>query len=75
MKVANNKRILKILSKSFGNKLSVPLPIKDLPLDKQDPELFDIIEKEKYRQWAGIELIASENYAGTAVMDCLGNNP
>ena len=28
---------------------------------EHDPELHDLIEKEKHRQWAGLELIASEN--------------
>jgi glycine hydroxymethyltransferase len=39
-----------------------PLPVVDLPLKEKDPELFNIINKEKYRQFAGIELIASENF-------------
>jgi hypothetical protein len=59
--------------KNFSKLLSVPLPMKDDTLEIHDPELFDLIEKEKYRQWAGLELIASENYASTAVMSCLGN--
>ena len=43
------------------------------PLAEHDPELFDIIEKEKWRQWSGLELIASENLTSRAVMDCLGS--
>ncbi len=35
--------------------------------------LFDLIEKEKNRQWRGLELIASENFTSTAVMECLGS--
>jgi glycine/serine hydroxymethyltransferase len=31
-----------------------------IPLEQHDPELFDLVEKEKARQWSGIELIASE---------------
>ena len=38
-----------------------------------DPELYDLIEKEKCRQWSGIELIASENFTSRAVMECLGS--
>ena len=34
--------------------------------------MFDIIEKEKHRQWTGLELIASENLTSRAVMECLG---
>jgi len=43
------------------------------PLQAHDPELFNIIECEKKRQWAGLELIASENFTSTAVMECLGS--
>lgn len=32
----------------------------NVPLAEHDPELFDIIEKEKNRQWSSLELIASE---------------
>mmetsp|Transcript_15433 Transcript_15433/g.23288 ORF Transcript_15433/g.23288 Transcript_15433/m.23288 type:complete len:465 (+) Transcript_15433:35-1429(+) len=38
-----------------------------------DPELFDLIEREKHRQWSGLELIASENLTSRAVMECLGS--
>ncbi len=60
-------------SKFFNNKLSYPLPIKDLTLKEKDPEIYDLIEKEKRRQWVGLELIASENYAGKVVLECLGS--
>ena len=45
----------------------------DLPLEQADPEIFDLIEKEKHRQWSGIELIASENFTSTACIECLGS--
>jgi glycine hydroxymethyltransferase len=32
-----------------------------------------LIEKEKRRLWAGLELIASENYTSTSVLQCLGS--
>ena len=35
--------------------------------------MFDLIEKEKNRQWKSLELIASENFTSRAVMDCLGS--
>mmetsp|Transcript_14405 Transcript_14405/g.20409 ORF Transcript_14405/g.20409 Transcript_14405/m.20409 type:complete len:470 (+) Transcript_14405:24-1433(+) len=38
-----------------------------------DPEMADLIEKEKTRQWSGLELIASENFTSRAVMECLGS--
>jgi glycine hydroxymethyltransferase len=40
---------------------------------EHDPVLHDLIEKEKHRQWTGLELIASENLTSRAVMDCLGS--
>jgi len=42
-------------------------------LEEHDPDLFDLIEKEKHRQWSGLELIASENLTSKAVMQCLGS--
>lgn len=42
-------------------------------LSEQDPEIFDIIEKEKARQFRGLEMIASENFTSKAVMECLGS--
>lgn len=44
-----------------------------LPLCETDPELFDIIEKEKNRQRKHIELIASENYVSSSVLEALGS--
>ncbi|KAL2904649.1 Serine hydroxymethyltransferase 6 [Bienertia sinuspersici] len=38
-----------------------------------DPEIFDIMEREKQRQCKGIELIASENFVCKAVMEALGS--
>merc|ERR1711865_1362999 len=33
----------------------------------------DLMEKEKLRQYSGLELIASENFTSKAVMECLGS--
>ena len=38
-----------------------------------DPEIFDIIQKERSRQEDGLELIASENYTSPAVMEAQGS--
>lgn len=43
------------------------------PLSEADEELHDLIEKEKARQYRGIELIASENFTSLAVMEALGS--
>ncbi|KAA8545510.1 hypothetical protein F0562_020294 [Nyssa sinensis] len=39
-----------------------------------DPDVFMIMEKEKQRQYKGIELIASENFVCQAVMEALGSH-
>jgi len=43
------------------------------PLVDVDPEIHDLIQKERNRQINGIELIASENFTSGAVMECLGS--
>lgn len=57
--------------------MSAPVAPATLPgnvsLENHDPELFNIIEQEKNRQWKSLELIASENFTSRAVMDCLGS--
>lgn len=42
-------------------------------LEANDPEIFEILKKEKQRQVRGLELIASENFTSTAVMEALGS--
>lgn len=44
------------------------------PLCVADPDVFGIMEKEKERQYKGIELIASENFVCQAVMEALGSH-
>ncbi|KAH9067249.1 hypothetical protein Ae201684P_021411 [Aphanomyces euteiches] len=43
------------------------------PLKETDPELFDIIEREKQRQRNCMSLIASENFTSRSVYDALGS--
>merc|ERR1712203_923449 len=45
----------------------------DANLKEWDPEVYDLLIKEKKRQVYGIELIASENFTSKAVMECLGS--
>lgn len=45
----------------------------NIPLKDHDPEMYDLIEQEKSRQWRSLELIASENFTSRAVIDCLGS--
>lgn len=46
----------------------------DQPLRVADRDVFEIMEKEKKRQFRGIELIASENFVCKAVMEALGSH-
>ena len=55
-----------------------PLPLRQeftglKSLEEHDPLLHDLIEKEKFRQYTSLELIASENFTSRAVMECLGS--
>lgn len=40
---------------------------------ESDPELMDLIRKEKKRQVHGLEMIASENFTSLSVLQCLGS--
>ena len=42
-------------------------------LDESDPQLFEIIKKEKSRQKRGLEMIASENFTSLSVLQCLSS--
>jgi glycine hydroxymethyltransferase len=44
------------------------------PLAEDDPEMMEILKKEKDRQTRGLELIASENFASRAVIEALGSS-
>jgi glycine hydroxymethyltransferase len=44
-----------------------------MKLLEQDPEIFNLIEKEKHRQKYCLELIASENFTSEAVMEANGS--
>ncbi|GJQ12458.1 hypothetical protein GpartN1_g4294.t1 [Galdieria partita] len=45
----------------------------DPSLQKADPLVYELLEKEKRRQWKGLELIASENFTSKAVLEALGS--
>ena len=57
----------------FASKVTRQLPMKDMSLKQADPEIYKLIELEKMRQYAGIELIASENFAYSYVIEALGS--
>ncbi|XP_042208961.1 serine hydroxymethyltransferase-like [Homarus americanus] len=43
------------------------------PLSADDPEVFEILKREKDRQFRGLEMIASENFTSRAVNECLSS--
>jgi glycine hydroxymethyltransferase len=43
------------------------------PLEIEDPEIYSLIQKEKWRQFSCLELIASENFTSAAVMEANGS--
>uniref|UniRef100_A0A8R7Q2J2 Serine hydroxymethyltransferase-like domain-containing protein n=1 Tax=Triticum urartu TaxID=4572 RepID=A0A8R7Q2J2_TRIUA len=43
------------------------------PLEEVDPEIDDIIDLEKARQWKGLELIPSKNFTSLSVMHAVGS--
>src|SRR3989475_475409 len=45
----------------------------DLRLRAVDPDIFDVIQRERQRQQENIELIASENFTSPAVMEAQGS--
>ena len=47
--------------------------IKDFKNMKRDPQIFNIIERERDRQLKGLELIASENFVSEQVMEAAGS--
>lgn len=65
--------MLSLFSKRQFGKITRKLPMADLPLKECDPELYKLIKLEEKRQYGGIELIASENFAYKAVMEVNGS--
>ena len=45
----------------------------DKTLKKHDPEIAELIEKERARQATGLEMIPSENHSSPAVRAALGS--
>ena len=54
-------------------KLEPTAALMDLRLRAVDPEIADVIERERQRQQENIELIASENFTSPAVMEAQGS--
>jgi len=48
-------------------------PLLTTPLAQLDPEIHEIIEQEKRRQWESLALIPSENFTSVSVLESLGS--
>ena len=55
------------------NKMETRIIPTDLSLRGVDPEIYEVIERERQRQQENIELIASENFTSPAVMEAQGS--
>ncbi|QDZ17636.1 serine hydroxymethyltransferase 3 [Chloropicon primus] len=49
------------------------LTVNNAPVEEQDSELFDLIQRERLRQRSGLELIASENFTSLGVQEVNGS--
>lgn len=49
------------------------MPLENLSLKQNDPEIASLVSKELERQQNGLEMIASENYTSLAVMEAQGS--
>ncbi|KAJ3077297.1 Serine hydroxymethyltransferase, cytosolic [Podochytrium sp. JEL0797] len=58
------------MTKSTADSWNVCL---NTPLEKEDPAIYELIQKEKWRQFSCLELIASENFTSQAVMEANGS--
>jgi len=47
--------------------------ISEVHLQESDPEVFAAVDRERQRQNNGLELIASENFVSSAVLEAMGN--
>lgn len=56
-----------------SRKMSNHYKILNANLWDSDPELYDLIKKEKNRQQVGLEMIASENFTTLPVLQCLSS--
>ncbi|KAM7470354.1 hypothetical protein LguiA_008537 [Lonicera macranthoides] len=71
---SSSKRASSIEPQGLESRRSAVRAWGNQPLSVADPDIFEIMEKEKQRQYKGIELIASENFVCQAVMEALGSH-
>lgn len=68
-----NIRHITYLSRFKNIKIKNNIIYRNMVLQKTDPVIFNLINKEKQRQIENIELIASENFTSSSVIECLGS--
>jgi len=72
MPASNEEEFSKFENDSSRSHITWP-KTTNMTLKEVDPEVYDIIQQEKGRQWKGLELIPSENFTSTAVMQAVGS--
>ena len=70
LRILSSKHTLLPINKRSRHSVSSS---NNLDLKQQDPAAWNIINKEYDRQFNSLELIASENFVSSAVMDALGS--
>ena len=70
LRILSSKHTLLPINKRSRHSVSSS---NNLDLKQQDPVAWNIINKEYDRQFNSLELIASENFVSSAVMDALGS--
>ncbi len=71
--MSDNTFTKNVLDEGLGLESWTELPDPRRVLAENDPEVYQAIEAERRRQFAGIELIASENYVSPAVLAAMGS--
>lgn len=71
-KAALGRRLIGTTAANAKN-IKRALPIRDSNLKDHDPELYNLVQLEKARQFGGIELIASENFTYSFVTEVMGS--
>ena len=71
--MSTDVRIHERLGEEIGFPAWTEQPDPRRQLAQVDPEIYEVIELERERQFAGIELIASENYVSSAVLAAMGS--
>jgi glycine hydroxymethyltransferase len=71
-RLASNTAVAADEGSSFKSHISWPKQL-NADISEIDPEIVDIIEHEKNRQWKGLELIPSENFTSLSVMQAVGS--